>query len=109
MARRAAASWGSCASADCENYYSFDIGPVHFVGINNDKRQQDYPAGAVDWITSDLAASSAPWKIVFMKHDPAITWPRAPLERAKFLMPIFDAGGVIWCSAGGNSDGFHIK
>ena len=103
-----AANWGACAAADCENFYSFDIGPVHVVSINNNQRQQDYPAGAVDWIISDLASSSAQWKLVLMKHNPAITWPKSALEQnAVFLMPIFEAGGVDLVLCGGNSPGFN--
>ena len=99
-------SWGNCFSGDCENYYSFDIGPVHFMGIDNNQRQVDYPAGAVDWITADLASSTAPWKVVFMKADPAITWTEGASTNAQFLMPLFTAGGVDLVMCGGNSLGF---
>ena len=101
-----AASWGGCFTGDCENYYSFDIGPVHFVGIDNNQRQQDYQAGAVDWIIADLASSTAQWKVVFMKANPAITWTESASTNAQFLMPIFEAGGVDLVVTGGNSLGF---
>ena len=99
-------SWGNCFAADCENYYSFDIGPVHFVGIDANQRAIDYPAGAVDWITADLASSTAQWKIVFMKPDPAITWTESASTNAQFLMPLFVTGGVDLVMTGGNSLGF---
>lgn len=104
-----AASWGGCFTGDCENYYSFDIGPIHFVGIDNNQRQVDYQAGAVDWIIADLNSSTAQWKVVFMKHNPAITWVESASQNALFLMPIFEAGGVDLVVTGGNSLGFTRK
>ena len=103
------ADWGDCFASDCENYYSFDIGPVHFVGIDANQRQIDYQAGAVDWIEDDLAASTAQWKIVFMKPQPAITWTESASTNAQFLMPIFTTGGVDLVLTGGNSLGFTRK
>ena len=97
---------GGVFCGDCENYYSFDIGPVHFVGIDDNQRQVDYPAGAVDWIIADLDSTTAQWKVVFMKHNPAITWTESASMNAQFLMPIFDTGGVDLVVTGGNSLGF---
>jgi PKD repeat protein len=100
------ADWGDCFSSDCENFYSFDIGPVHYVGINNNQNEASYPAGAIDWLTADLAASTAQWKMVFMKADPAITWTESASQNALFLMPLFEASGVDLVLCGGNSLGF---
>ena len=101
------ADWGDCFASDCENYYSFDIGPVHFVGIDANQRQIDYQAGAVDWIEDDLAASTAQWKLVFMKPQPAITWTESASTNAQFLMPIFTTGGVDLVMTGGG--GHHAR
>jgi PKD repeat protein len=101
------AGGATCAASDCENFYSFEIGPVLYVGINNDQPQGSYPAGAVAWIADTLAGSSAQWKIVFMKHNPADTTPGAKETAAQFLMDIFEAGGVDLVLCGGNSPGFR--
>jgi len=52
-----------------QDYYSFDCGDVHFVCVNN---QVTYSRNSVqyNWVASDLAASTKPWKIVY-PHNPA--------------------------------------
>ena len=92
-----------------EDFYSFDVGPVHYVGINNNMRQQDFPPGSLDWLERDLSASRAPWKVVFMKANPAITWDNYASRQVEFLMPIFARHGVDLVLTGGNSDGFTRK
>ena len=89
-----------------EDFYAFDIGPVHYVGINDNGRQQDFPPGSLAWLERDLATSRAPWKVVFMKANPAITWSDYASARVEFLMPLFAKHGVDLVLTGGNSDGF---
>jgi hypothetical protein len=79
---------------------------VHYVGLDANQRQVDWPTGAVDWLMADLASSTAQWKIVFMKPDPAVTWQEQSGINAQFLMPIFQNGGVDLVLCGGNSPGF---
>jgi hypothetical protein len=68
-----------------ETTYSFDAGPVHIAAINeywdggtsagsDVARDGDVVAELRDWLAADLAASSAPWKIVF-GHEPAYPQP----------------------------------
>jgi hypothetical protein len=50
-----------------EDYYSIDIGPIHFVSLNS---QFNSPGSTemtamVNWLQADLAATTQPWKIVF--------------------------------------------
>lgn len=52
-----------------EWYYSFDYGPAHFTVVD---QYEHIAAGSPehDWIRSDLAGSSKPWKFLYM-HEPA--------------------------------------
>ena len=50
-----------------EDYYSIDVGPIHFVSLNT---QYTSPGstelGQMEtWLAADLAATTQPWKIVF--------------------------------------------
>ncbi|HSK02574.1 MAG TPA: metallophosphoesterase family protein [Kofleriaceae bacterium] len=49
-----------------EKWYSFDHGPVHFVALDT---EADY-ATQVRWLDEDLAATSLPWKVVYMHKPP---------------------------------------
>ena len=50
-----------------EGFYAFDIGPAHFVGINdNTPRAGDFP---VSWFERTLAQSRARWNVVFMNGN----------------------------------------
>ena len=55
-----------------ERYYEFVRGPVHFFALDSDFNEPDgHTADSVQaqWLQSALAASTAPWKIVYM-HEP---------------------------------------
>lgn len=55
-----------------EEWWSFDYGPVHFVGIDSNSltgadaiaRMRDQ----VEWVKEDLTGSDAPFKVVFFHH-----------------------------------------
>jgi len=49
-----------------ERYYSFDWGPVHFVGLDSEMMDETQAA----WLDDDLAQTQKPWKVVFT-HRPA--------------------------------------
>ena len=51
------------------DYYSFDMGDVHFVSINN---SVSYTVGGAqyNWVMNDLSATTKRWKIVYF-HEPA--------------------------------------
>lgn len=56
-----------------ERYYDFIQGPVHFFALNSnldelDGITPDSPQG--QWLQTQLAASTAPWKIVYFHHPP---------------------------------------
>ncbi len=48
-----------------EKWYSYDWGRIHFVALDT---EADY-AEQAEWLEADLAASTAPWKIIYM-HKP---------------------------------------
>jgi len=70
-----------------ETTYSFDAGPVHIVVVNvywggstNEDADKQLDGDVVpalrEWVEADLAASSLPWKLLFL-HEPAYPQPDA--------------------------------
>jgi hypothetical protein len=56
-----------------ERYYEFAWGPVHFFVIDSDDREPDGVTSTSpqsQWLQGALAASAAPWKIVYFHHPP---------------------------------------
>lgn len=54
------------ANGDDERWYSFDRGPVHFVGLDTERIS---PEQAL-WLERDLRANRLPWTIVFGHRPP---------------------------------------
>lgn len=80
-----------------ENYYSYDYGRVHFAAIDT---EQDY-AKQIAWLDRDLAASKAPWKIVYM-HKPVYSSGdhKSDLALRALLEPVVQKHGVQLVLAG---------
>lgn len=56
-----------------ERYYDFVRGPVHFFAVDSDSREPDgvgLSSTQAEWLQAGLAASTAPWKIVYFHHPP---------------------------------------
>jgi hypothetical protein len=56
-----------------ERYYEFDWGPVHFYLLDSDPHEPDgrtEDSVQAAWFEEQIAASSAPWKLVFLHHPP---------------------------------------
>ncbi len=56
-----------------ERYYEFVWGPVHFFALDSDLREPDgisRTSRQARWLRARLAASSAPWRIVYLHHPP---------------------------------------
>lgn len=54
-----------------ERYYDFVRGPVHFFVLNSDTREPDGASATsvqAQWLQGRLAASTAPWKLVYFHH-----------------------------------------
>lgn len=73
-----------------ERYYDFRRGPVHFFSVDSDSREPDgVSQGSIQatWLRDALAASDAPWKLVYMHHPPYssarhgnVDWMQWPFE-----------------------------
>ncbi|MDB5235688.1 MAG: hypothetical protein JWR44_2681 [Hymenobacter sp.] len=56
-----------------ERYYDFVRGQVHFFALNSDPSEPDGTSPAsrqARWLQQRLAASTAPWKVVYFHHAP---------------------------------------
>jgi len=78
-----------------EGFYAFDIGPGHFVGVNDNTPRAD--AFPVSWFERTLAQSRARWNIVFMNGN---------YRKYKFVQELLEDNkaniDVILTSGGGN-------
>ncbi len=74
-----------------ERYYDFTWGPVHFFAVNADSREPDgvsMNSVQAQWLQKGLAASKAPWQIVYFHQAPyssgyhgSVTWMRWPFAQ----------------------------
>jgi len=87
---------------DGASYYSFDRGGVHFAAVDANRVYPIPGAPALDpgsaqwdWLDADLAASTAPWKVVFM-HIPLYSSGRHGSNETliRWLEPLFERRGV---------------
>jgi len=78
-----------------ERYYDFVQGPIHFFVLDSDKAIW-HPTDMVaqkSWLQTQLAASTAPWQIVYMHHPPYSSgWHGSSLE---MQWPFADWGADI--------------
>ena len=89
-----------------ERYYSFDYGPVHFVALDTQlamsgtRRQEQ-----LNWLASDLEATTQPWRIVFF-HIPAYGSSdfASDLSMRQAFEPVFERYGVQLVLAGHEHD-----
>lgn len=73
-----------------ERYYEFAWGPLHFFALDSDSNEPDgvgMSSAQAAWLQGALAASRAPWQIVYFHHPPyssgvhgSIDWMRWPFE-----------------------------
>jgi len=59
------------------NYYSFDIGPVHFISLDsygmedgNTTKMYDTSGAQATWLKADLQANTRRWTIAYWHHPP---------------------------------------
>lgn len=53
-----------------EAYYSFDWGPVHFIGLDSEGTDRTLGGPMLQWLRLDLAATTAEWIVAFWHHPP---------------------------------------
>jgi hypothetical protein len=73
-----------------ERYYDFVWGAVHFFAVDSDSNEPDgfrKKSAQSEWLQEQMAASTAPWKIVFMHHPAyssglhgSVEWIRWPFK-----------------------------
>ncbi len=100
-----------------ERFYAFDIGPAHFVGINdNTPRANDFP---VTWFERTLAQSRARWNIVFMNGNyRKYGFVQELLEDNKANIDVIltsgsgnqyiDRDGILHVESGGANQVYHV-
>lgn len=86
-------------STDDEDYYSLDVGPIHFVSLNTQHTSGSELAAMKAWLEADLAATRQPWKIVFFHKAIYTRGNHSTGEESngilnQTLVPIFDAHDV---------------
>ena len=80
-----------------ERWYSFDWGRVHLVGLDT---QADYAQQAA-WLDADLAATTLPWKIVYLHRPPYSSGEHgSDLALRAAITPVLERHGVQLVLAG---------
>ena len=75
-------------------FYSFDWGPVHAICLESNAPTIADPAQKA-WLEADLAATKAPWKVVFFHHAAySSSRHKSTPYVDRFWVPIFDAHHV---------------
>ncbi len=88
-----------------EHYYSFDYGNIHFICLDSMTASRATNGAMFQWLTSDLANTTADWTIAFWHHPPYSKGshdsdPGGPGYDAQMgemrqrFLPVLEAGGV---------------
>jgi 3',5'-cyclic AMP phosphodiesterase CpdA len=92
-----------------EQYYSFDIGRVHFICLNSYDTSRKADGVMAQWLKADLEKTKQDWLIVFFHHPPYtkgshdsddIRGDKELVEMRENIMPILEGGGVDLVLAG---------
>jgi tartrate-resistant acid phosphatase type 5 len=81
-----------------ERYYDFTWGPVHLFALDSSPDEPDgIGAGSrqAAWLRAGLAASQAPWKIVYMHHPPFSSGPHGSSPRLQWPFAAWGASAVL--------------
>ena len=78
-----------------ERYFDIEMGPVHLFAINSNTGEPDGRSSSstqAQWLESELAASDAPHKVVYMHHPPYSSGSHGSI--AKMQWPFEDWGAT---------------
>lgn len=81
-----------------ERYYDFVWGPVHFFAVSSDSREPDGVSRAsvqAQWLQAGLAASQAPWQIVYFHHPPYSSGYHGPVDWMRWPFAAWGADAVL--------------
>jgi hypothetical protein len=81
-----------------ERYYDFVWGLVHFFAIDSDSREPDGVGRSSiqgQWLEQQLAASTAPWKVVYMHQPPYSSSTDGSIDWAQWPYAVWGATVVI--------------
>lgn len=85
------------STAGQEQWYSFDWGNVHFVGLDTERVNSDQ----VSWLKADLAKNEQPWTIAFLHKPPFSSGEHGSDEAVRSAFgPIFEEHKVALVLAG---------
>jgi len=93
-----------------EHYYSFDYGNVHFVCLDSMEMPRTSTGVMAQWLTNDLANTTADWTIAFWHHPPYSKGSHNSdtevelIEMRQNLLPILEAYGVDLVLTGHSHD-----
>ncbi len=81
-----------------ERYYDVVWGPVHLFAIDSDPREPDgitADSPQARWLQERLAASTAPWKLVYMHHPPFSSGPHGSHPALQWPYQAWGATAVL--------------
>lgn len=82
-----------------ERYYQFTWGPVEFFAVDSNPEQPDgieASSAQAEWLRAGLAASTAPWQIVYFHHAPYSSGSYGPNETMQWPFGAWGADAVIF-------------
>ncbi|RZJ93032.1 MAG: hypothetical protein EOO60_06305, partial [Hymenobacter sp.] len=79
-------------------YYDFVRGDVHFFVLDSDPKEPDGISATsvqAQWLHTELAASTAPWKVVYFHHAPYSSGPHGSTEALQWPFREWGASVVL--------------
>jgi tartrate-resistant acid phosphatase type 5 len=81
-----------------ERYYDFVWGPMHLFALDSDSHEPDgvgISSIQASWLKDKLAASTSPWKIVYMHHPPYSSAHHGPIDWMQWPFKEWGASAVL--------------